>query len=265
MDTAVSAIVTTAHRVQPELVQRVARVCAMTGWPSVTRQDQPLRALVQMHELVYVVGREQDRLVASDGELHVHPGLLKTRLHTGLDHPLIRAIAPRGCATHVIDATLGLAGDALHLAAALRCRVTGIEVAPPLAMLLESGLARLARQPDPVGGAAQRIDLHVGHATQVLAQRPENSANAVLLAPMYATPDRAMPGFHLLRQVAHHAPPDRELVRQALRVAPRLVVKVPRGAPPPPYLQVGPTLEVVHGKRVDYWTLARDLGEPFHD
>ena len=160
----------------------------------------------------------------------------------------------------VIDATLGLANDALHISAALECSVLGIEVAPPLVMLLKSGLLRLSSEPDPVGGAARRISLRAGHATEVLSQIPSDSADAVLLAPMYETPDRAMPGFSLLRAVAHHAPPDAALILEASRVAPRIVVKLPRGASEPAYLQNVNRIEVLRGKRVDYRVYARDPG-----
>lgn len=256
-----SPVVTTSDRVRPNLVERMHAVAAATGWPAVRRSGKTLRDLVADHELVYVVSRQYEQLVGEHERIHVHPGLLKSRLHTGTSHPLIRALSPTGAAKSVIDATLGLANDALHISAALECSVVGIEVAPPLVMLLESGLIRLSSEPDPLGAAAGRISLRAGHATEVLAQMPRDSADAVLLAPMYETPDRAMPGFSLLRAVAHHTPPDAALILEAIRVAPRLVVKLPRGAAEPPYLQIENRLKVLHGKRVDYWVYTRKPGD----
>jgi len=164
--------------------------------------------------------------------------MLRARLQSGCEHPLIRAIGP---AAHVVDGTLGLAGDALHIAAALCCDVTGIEGSPVIYSLLEEGLPRLGRHLE----AANRISIHHGEASERLGQLPP--ADAVFLAPMYTHPRAAAPGFELLRRVALHNPFTEALLAAAHRIAPRVVLKVDRNAPPVP----GTTTRL-RGRAVDY-------------
>ena len=156
----------------------------------------------------------------------------------------------------MLDGTLGQAGDALHVAAALGCAVEGWEHSPTLFSLLEEGLPRLAKEPAPCGPAAERVQAHHGDSGDAFASLPADYADAVLLAPMYNRPDKAAPGFDLLRAVADHAALQRKTVTAALVVAPRVVVKWPRGAKTPDALDgFRPTL--VEGHRVAYWTVER--------
>ena len=146
----------------------------------------------------------------------------------------------------MVDGTLGLAGDALHIAEVLGCRVTGIEGSPPIFSLLEEGLPRLARELE----AAGRIALRLGEAGEVLGTL--DTADAVFLAPMYERPRAAPPGFELLRRVAVHDPFSERILAAALAVAPWVVLKVDRGAPDP-----GGFGTRVRGKSVDYLVMDR--------
>ena len=250
-------VVTTTLRATDVEHARVSRVAALLGAPAVPRPGLDLRRLFDQGGRAYIVTRDRDELRDARRSLTVHAGLLKTRLHPGVSHPLIRALAPDGRASRVVDGTLGLAGDALHVAGALGCEVLGVELSTPLYCLLEEGLARLSREPEPVGACARAIRLRHGDTTEVLAELPADSADAVLLAPMYLTPDRAQPGFGLLREQAVHGQLTGLQIERALRVAPRLVVKWPRGEPPPGDAGLHDKLTRLSGKAVDYWVLTR--------
>ena len=89
-----------------------------------------------------------------------------------------------------------------------------------------------------------------------MAALPADSMDAVLLAPMYLAPDKAAPGFELLRALADHRPLQADAVDAALHCAPRLVVKWPRGTEPPQALRQRPT-RVILGSRVAYWVVER--------
>src|SRR5690606_3468418 len=115
------------------------------------------------------------------------------------DQPPLCANGPRN---RIVDATLGMAADALHISDVLGCEVLGIEGSPAMYSLLEEGLPRVART-EP---AAKRIRLHFGEAAEVLSTLPDASVDAVYLSPMFLRPRRAAPGFELLRAVALHAP-----------------------------------------------------------
>lgn len=243
-------VTTSANAGEPERAR--ASVLAERLEAPWVRRTGAIQPLLDEHELVYVVGRNKDELRGSGARVAVHEGMLRSRLHTGVDHPLIRALAPVGRADRVVDGTLGLAGDALHVAGALGCEVVGVEVQAVLFSLVEEGLARLARSERPeVRAAASGVRARLGDSTEVLASMAPGSADAVLLAPMYPSADRAAPGFELLRQTAEHARLKPEQVAAALRVAPRLVVKWPRGLERPSALP--PDSDCVSGHRVDYW------------
>lgn len=251
-----SLLVTIATRGGPTEQVRAERVAERCGARTIKRPSS-LEPLLARGDTVYVVGKEKDELRWGSSVLAVHEGLLRQRLHTGVQHPLIRALAPSGTATHVVDGTLGLAGDALHVAGALDCAVTGIELSPTLFSLLEEGLARLgANRRAVVARAARHITPVLGDSTEAMAAMEADSADAVLLAPMYPNPDKAAPGFEILRAYAVHDPLSEAAVEAALHVAPRLVVKWPGRAQPPPTL-VGKGSERIGGSRVDYWVLTR--------
>ncbi len=230
-------IVTTSDKPRADQIVR-ARLIATRCDAAFAPRKGPLR-----DGLTYVVGRNRDELRDGSTSLTVHEGMLHARLQAGKSHPLIRAIGP---AEHVVDGTLGLAGDALHIAAVLGCRVTGIEGSPQIFSLLEEGVPRLAAELE----AARRISLRLGETSEVLDEI--GAADAVFLAPMYERPRAAAPGFELLRQVAVHDPVTERTLTAALRVAPRVVVKVDRGTADLPG-----TLERIRGKAVDYLVILR--------
>ena len=229
-------IVTTSDKPGPDQIARAERVAARCDVPYERRRGAPTG-------FAYVVGRNRDELRDGAASLTVHEGMLHARLQAGQDHPLIRAIGP---AVHVVDGTLGLAGDALHISAVLGCKVTGIEGSPAIYSLLEEGIPRLAKTLAP----ARRIVLLLGEATATLAGI--GSADAVFLAPMYDRARAATPGFELLRRVAVHDPFTPRMLEQAHRIAPRVVLKVDRGAP-----EVEGTTARIRGKSVDYVVLDR--------
>jgi len=224
-------IVTTSDKPNAGQIERAHRVAERCDVLYVPRRG-PIGGFA------YVVGRNRDELRDRGTSLTVHQGMLRARLQAGLEHPLIRALGP---AKHVVDGTLGLAGDALHIASVLECQVTGIEGSPVIFSLLEEGIPRLARELD----AAGRISLRHGEAGVVLDEM--GPADAVFLAPMYQTPRAASPGFELLRQVALHDPLSDRILDAAARIAPRIVVKVDPGT-----ADVAGTIERIRGKSVDY-------------
>ena len=154
-------------------------------------------------------------------------------LQRGRGHPLIEAVCPSGEAPpeRVIDATLGLAKDALHVATVLGCPVTGLERVRLLCCLAEDGLAQLAREDRPWSAGARRVEVVEADAAVWLAAQPTASADVVFLDPMFPRPRPAAAGFELLRAVAWPAPLSPALLREATRVARRVVLKVPAGDP----------------------------------
>lgn len=214
---------------------------ARLGWPLAPRRALDLRD----GALSYVVSREREELRCGAGRVFVHPGMLASKLGAGPEHPLIRAL---GGARTVLDATLGLAGDALH-AAAFGAQVRGVEASPVLLCLAEEGLERL-RQDPVAGAAAARVSAELGCSEALLIGMTENQFDAVLLDPMFDAPAAAQPGFELLRRVAHGARLSESWLREARRVGRRVVIKAPLRAPAP-----HPDARLVGGKGASWWVV----------
>jgi hypothetical protein len=176
-------------------------------------------------EALFVLNAHGWSLHDAHGSLAFGPGMARVRLKRmaagqGEDDVLLRAgeLKPGDV---VVDATLGLAGDALVCARAVgpTGRVVGIEASWPLWLLVSEGLARLELFP-----GSCRIEVLHGRARDVLAGMATGSADVVTLDPMFDRPKRSAPTFELLRRYALHEPIDAETLAEARRVARRWVV-----------------------------------------
>lgn len=259
-------VVTTSLAEDARLVERAREVAARCRAPFRPRSVGLARWLEDPDvELVYVVSAEKEELCSVEARLSVHEGLLKLRTRAGLEHPLIRAVAPEGAppVREVVDATVGLAQDSLHIAASLEAEVLGLEASPVIASLTEAGLSRIARGPR-WADAASRIQLRIVDARSALSKMAPGSADVVYLDPMFDVPARAQPGYALLRRCAQPAPLDRALLEAASRVAKaRVVVKVPFGRTLPEIEAPAPAFNRrVCGKAVDYLVVEKALSAP---
>lgn len=103
--------------------------------------------------------------------------------------PLARALGAGGEERlHVVDATAGLGGDALTLAA-LGHRVTAFERSPALWAVLDDGFARLADDP-LLGEIVRRVELRRGDAIELLGGLA-TPADIVYVDPMFPSKRRA--------------------------------------------------------------------------
>lgn len=248
--TAPPLVVTTDPTPTDTRIARAQRVAAHCEARYIPRNGTVARTLRESGaEHAYVVGALRDELRGPGTTVHVHPGMLVQRLAGGT-HPLVEAVAGRDVTgpRTILDATLGLGQDALHLAAACGATVLGLEASAVLQCLLEEGMARLSAGPEPVASAARRVQVRGGDARGVLAAIDPGAADVVYLDPMFEEAAPAASGFELIRRFAHHGADAWELVRLAHRVATRRVVlRVPSGTRP---LEDGSRR--VRGHRVDY-------------
>ncbi len=247
-------IVTTGGRPTVALEARAREIAVRCGVPYAPRRGSMARLRADHGaDLVYVVGHDKERLDDGSRSLFVHEGLLRARLADGLGQPLIRAVTDGRAARRIVDGTLGLAIDALHLAAATGAEVLGIEAVPAIHALCESGLLRLAAEGLE---AARRVTPRQGLNREVLGELDDDSADAVFLAPMFDAPAAAAPGWDLLRPLACYDPVGEEVVAEALRVAPRLAVKLaPEDRVPEALQRRAPAW--VHGRSVRYAVVQR--------
>lgn len=270
----VKLAVTLGRHVRPEHHERAAALAARFSCPLLPRKG--LEALQREHgvDAFYVVALDHEGLrFATGADTFVQSGLFKTKVAEGRRHPLIRAIDGHFvdddgvvverddvAVTSVFDATLGLAGDALHAAAVVGADVIGNEGSPVVHALLEEGLPRLAA--DPRTAAAARISLPAIARDSLSALRAmaDDSVDVVMLDPMMRRPLKAAPTFDLVRSFAIGTPASAALLLECRRVARRRVVlKLARGIALPadhPYAFGRTTWGVhvsyrVHRKHVD--------------
>lgn len=148
------------------------------------------------------------------------------RARRGETDPLVRA-AGLSPGEEVLDATLGLGGDALIAAHATGAKVTGLEASPVLAAFVAAGLCRLLV---PGQVAAARIEVRCADHRAALREMPDRSVDVVLLDPMFRSAGESGALFDLVRDLAEHAPLAPETLAHARRVARRGVLV--KDAPP---------------------------------
>jgi 16S rRNA (guanine1516-N2)-methyltransferase len=148
------------------------------------------------------------------------------RAQKGEIDPLVKAAGlKRG--DRVLDATLGLGGDALVAAHATGAPVLGLETSPALAAFVTAALRRVHA---PGRVAAGLIQVCCADHRTVLKEMPAGSVDVVLFDPMFRSTGESGPLFELVRQLADRAPLTGETMREALRVARRGVLV--KDAPP---------------------------------
>lgn len=221
----VELVVTTSGNPSGTLVNLAREAAARWGVPFLERgRKAPLHALLGEARAVMVFGRERMELWDREGHIAFHEGLAAFRLERlargDRGDPLVRAADLRP-GDSVLDATLGLAQDAMVVARAVgpRGRVLGVEKSVALHALVSSGLQ--ARREDP---ESCRIETLRADCAEVLASLRPGAFDAVLLDPMFTRARGAQPSFQLLRRHAEHASLTPELLLLARRAARRVVV-----------------------------------------
>ena len=287
--------VTTAREPSPILLKRAATLAARFSSPLLRRRSFERMAAENDVDVFYIVQQDRELVRGVSGDAtFVQPGMLKTKLgrspKEARHHPLIRAIRGvyrEGEPWHenvdvddgaddirsLFDGTMGLAGDALHVAGALDTDVVGSEGAPWMHALLEEGIARLRLDPWPdLARAATHVQVPVvaSSTLEALTARPDDDVDVVYLDPMMERPMKAAPTFSMVRAIAIADVPPPALWLEAQRVARRRVV-LKRPASPHrglnPEADRGPVVvegiplvfgHVVFGTRIDY--LVHDVG-----
>ena len=276
--------VTTGNAVDEVHRQRAAQLAARFSLAGLDAALLPRRNLETMAadddvDVFYIVRRshEELRVPAKDG-VHaesalVQPGLMPSKLQQGEQHPFVRAVRGETAGHHddvntLFDATLGLANDAVHLAALTGATVTGCEQSAVLFALLEEGLPRIARGTPRTrswADAAARVSAVHGDSAEVLAGMADDAVDVVVLDPMMSRPRRSAPSFSLLRAFAVMDRASPRLLLEARRVARRRVVfKLGKGAP----LPMNRSIEfprVLTGAHVVYWVHEKHEDAVFDD
>lgn len=204
--------------------------------------------------LLYIVGKENERLSNAEQHLFVNPGMFRARQQDQQQSPLVLAIQNEQSPSSIIDLTTGLGQESLFLAHAFPdASVTGFEASPIMFSLLEEGFTRMSREDMPWSQAAARVHIQMGHSLALLQALPDKSTDVIYMDPMFSEPQAAPPGYELLRCAALHGDITPALLHEAMRVARwHIVMKSPRHHLPPDILApLAPTH--IQSKRLSFW------------
>lgn len=258
-------VVTTSHKARSAAIERAETFALQWGYEYRSRRDQPFEDMIGPNDAALVFTNSEVRLASHAGSLTSHLGTAFIRLKSfsrSEGDPLIRA-GELQLGDRVIDTTFGLGRDAIVAACAVghTGAVTAVESSAGLFHLGHFGLTEGALSTNQValiaGSTPAPTEIVNADARQWLAAAPANSADVVLIDPMFDAPKTSDAGFALLRSVADAAPLDQQWVEEARRVARRFVV-VKVGPSAPWFGDVG--LEPVHShSNANWW---RTSGQP---
>ena len=173
---------------------------------------------------VLVATHQGPQVYTEEGILKYHPSMGVPRIRNlkrgGSDH-LAQACGFR-TGMRVLDCTLGLAADAVVASFLVgpEGKVVGLEASPVLYWAVSQGLKTYAID-DPDITASPRL----GKAEELLPTFPADSFDVVYFDPMFRKPVGNSASMQPLRPASYHKPLDPSMIREALRLAPRVVVK----------------------------------------
>jgi hypothetical protein len=127
---------------------------------------------------------------------------------------------------HMLDATLGLASDALIAALAVggRGRVVGLEAVPILAYIVQHGLQSWQSGIEALDAAMRSIEVQACDHTAYLQACPDHAFDVVYFDPMFEATVEGAAGIAALKRLADYQPLTEEAVQEAKRVARKRVV-----------------------------------------
>ena len=211
--------------------EEAEELAARFGLTAAVRRGRTIPELVAAAENapVLILGEARADLVCRGRSYRASLGMAFLRLvraRKGEIDPLVKAAGLKAGDAE-LDATLGLAGDALVAAEATRTVVLGLEASAVLAAFVTAALRRIQA---PGRVAAELIDVRCADHRVVLKEMPASSVDVVLLDPMFRSAAEAGALFEVVRQLGDPAPLTGETLREARRVARRGVLV--KDAPP---------------------------------
>lgn len=178
---------------------------------------------------ILIATTQGPQIFTKEGLLKYHPGMAVLRaakLQQGEKDKFIEACGLQE-GMQFLDCTLGLGGDAsiASLVVGASGHVEGLEASKPLWLLTAAGLATYQCEDKLLTAALRRIATQRMEAGIYLRSALRNSFDVVYFDPMFKHPIKASSGMQPLRPVSYQEALTKEMLEEALRVAPRVVVK----------------------------------------
>ena len=202
--------------------------------PYITRQKNEkisLAVLLEENALdcLLVATNRGPQLYSREGKLVYHPSMAVLRVEAllaGREDNFTKACALKP-GMRFLDATLGLASDAAIAAfvVGVTGQVIGLEASKPLWFLVKRGLASYKCKNSSLTASLRRIIAIHAEAGEYLRTLPADSFDVVYFDPMFKFPIKASSSMQPLRPVSYAGRLNKNILQEALRVAPRVVVK----------------------------------------
>ena len=224
-------IVTTSEHPDAYTQERAIAIAGEWGVPYVPRLRHTIAKLNRMHgnAEVAVVGPKEIRLVPIEGPpFFYHPSMALVRLKrlfAGESDSLI-TVSETVPGDIVLDCTAGFCSDALvySYAVGTEGKVIALEASPVLHGIVREGLATYETGLPEVDLAMRAIQTVKADYEAYLRGLADNSVDIVYFDPMFDRPVEASAGLAPIRTQAHKEPLTLESVREATRVARKIVV-----------------------------------------
>lgn len=180
-----------------------------------------------------MIGSKGPTLCTPEGEKHFfHLSMAKLRLlewkRSQKDH-LVEAVAsivPLGEGIKILDATLGLGSDSAVLSYAYGedAEIIGLEGYRPLAYITNYGCRHYNDEDEDVTAALRCIQVANLRYESYLKNAKTDSMDIVYIDPMFTVPVQESPQFKALRSYVVESSLDKDIFKEACRVAKRGVV-----------------------------------------
>ena len=224
-------LVTTSSRVNDKLEEKAVSIAESYGLQYVPRQKRSLEHLLgSIDPQVFVVNEARGLSYYEKGksEAFFHPNIAFLRIKNmerGELDSLVE-VCGLGEGMSCLDATLGLASDALTMSYAVASsgKCTGVEKSRSIYILVKEGLARYAELNPNLRETISRIDIHNGDNLEFMQSCADKSYDAVYFDFMFDHPNAKSHGIQVIREYAVGDKMTERHIDEAMRVARRSVV-----------------------------------------
>ncbi len=227
----IDAIITTAARQQHILESEAIQLAREWDIPYVKRNNRSVDSLFPEYQVTNVAVLDYQANITlhkQDQEpIKYHPGMSTIRikrLQDGNNDPMVDILNLLPDDT-LLDCTLGLASDAIVAQyVASDGQVIGLEADPLVAMFTKKGLQTYQAEQEVMQNAMRKIEVIHADYNQFLADAPDRSYDFVYFDPMFRKTVDESRSMQFLKVHCCNEPVTEQAVRDAMRVARKMVV-----------------------------------------
>lgn len=225
--------VTVARNGVEDSITILAKLCAQQlNATYIERQEyKSVDNLLKQYDVAAVIVFEKNgpRIHSKFGNFAYHPGMSILRMQqikNGKQDYLAEALDLK-IGSKVLDCTLGLAADAVIASYYVgnTGEIIGLEASSLIYCVVEHGLKNYNTNDKDLNIAMRKIKTVRVDANTYLKTCASNSFDVVYFDPMFRNPVQGAKAMDALRPLSYAQPLGRSMVKLALKIAPRVVIK----------------------------------------